>query len=464
MGRDFPAQRTTVVVAVVAAAATLLIALVEPLRFAYEGEKVQVAIVTSIALIGLLAAGLVLARFQRSHRLRDLALSAALALLALTNLVFESIPAAFGIIDTNFAAWAPVIGRGLGTLLLAGSVALPDRRLPPGRPIAAWTLGACLAAITAIALAASQLAPGWSMPLPHGLSAGESSSPSFERPGAATLEFIMMGLYAIAAAGFVARARRDPADPLIGSFAVAMPLGAAAALNYALFPSLYGAWVYTGDIFQAGFYGMILLGAAREIAAWQAQLAETAVLQERRRIARDLHDGLAQELAFIVGQTRGLADVSVGGGFDHLVAASERALDESRNAIAALTRPVDEPLDVVLAQAAEDVAGRVGAKVRFDLARNVRVAPGLREDLARIVREAVTNAARHGNASTVTLSLESGSGLRVQIADDGEGFDPEVPRRGFGLTSMRERAQANGGELTITSAPGAGTKVEVAVP
>jgi len=462
----FATQRLTVVAGVIAAAATLLILAIEPLRFAYEGDEIHVAIVTAVALIGMLAAGLVLARFQRSGRLRDLALFAALAVLALNNLLYGSVPAAFGAINTNFAGWAPLIGRVVGTLLLAVSVALPDRRVEDRRPAALWTFGGCLAVLTAIGLAAAQWAPGWSTPLPPGLTAADSGSPSFDRPAAALLEFVLVGLFVVAAIGFVTRAKRDPQDPLIGAFAVAMPLGAAASVNYALFPSLYAGWVYTGDVFRLGFYAMLLVGAARELVAWQAQLAEAAVLRERRRIARDLHDGLAQELAFIVGQTRSLADMSgSSGGFDHLVAAAERALDESRNAIAAMTRPVDEPLDVALAQAAEDVAGRVGAKVRFDLERNLRVAPEVREDLARIVREAVTNAARHGNASTVTLTLNDNGGIRVRIADDGDGFDPESPgRRGFGLTSMRERAQANGGELTIRSEPGGGTQVEVVIP
>ena len=466
MRRESPTQRLTVVLAVVAAATTVLIVAIEPLRFAYEGDEVHVAFVTAIALIGLLAAGLVLARFQRSTRLRDLALFAALVVLGLTNLLFGSVPAAFGAVNTNFAGWAPLIGRVVGTLLLAVSVALPDRRLGETRRAAVWTLTGCLGLVTVIGLAAAQWAPGWSTPLPPGLMASDSGTPSFERPAAAALEFALVALFVVAAVGYVTRARSDPSDPLISSIAVAIPLGAAASLNYALFPSLYGGWVYTGDVFRLGFYGMLLVGAARELIAWQAQLAETAVLRERRRIARDLHDGLAQELAFIVGQTRSLADMSGGsGGFDHLVAAAERALDESRNAIAAMTRPVDEPLDVALAQAAEDVAGRVGAKVRFDLERELRVAPEVREDLARIVREAVTNAARHGNASTVTLTLNDNGGIRVRIADNGTGFDPAVPgRRGFGLTSMRERAQAHGGELEIRSEPGAGTEVEVVIP
>jgi signal transduction histidine kinase len=183
-------------------------------------------------------------------------------------------------------------------------------------------------------------------------------------------------------------------------------------------------------------------------------VADAAVLEDRRRIARDLHDGLAQELAFIVAETSGPA-----------AKAAERALDESRRAIAALTRRVDEPLDVALLQAAEEVAHRVGTQVRFDGERVPDVPGETREALIRIVREAVTNAARHGGAERVRIELANGDGLRLRIADDGAGFVPGATRPGgFGLVSMRERAEALGGSFQVESEPGAGTAIEVVVP
>lgn len=275
---------------------------------------------------------------------------------------------------------------------------------------------------------------------------------------------ITFALYCLAAVGFVRRAETT-GDELFAWFAFSAPFGAGAAANYFLFPSLYPAWVYTADLFRVGFYVMLAIGAAREIAAWQKQLAEAAASGERRRIARDLHDGLAQELAFIVGQTRSLvAQSGAESPFTHIAAAAERALDESRSAIAALSRNVDDPLDVALAQAAEDVAGRTGAHIRFDLTPDIHVAPELREDLARIVREAVSNAARHGEATTVTVSLSNANGIRVSVTDNGKGFDPDAPRRrGFGLTSMRERTEIFGGRIEVRSSPGAGTEVEVVI-
>jgi signal transduction histidine kinase len=189
-----------------------------------------------------------------------------------------------------------------------------------------------------------------------------------------------------------------------------------------------------------------------------------AVTEERRRMARDLHDGMAQELAFITTQAasaaRGNADrVSL----VQLGAAAQRALDESRRAIAALTIDHGEPLTTVVTNAAEDVANRYGVGVHIELDDDLTLRPEVRDTLLWIVGEAVTNAAYHGRARDVTVEVRAGRPVSVRVRDDGSGFDPEkasLRRGGFGLTSMRERAEAIGAAVTIRST-GAGTTVEM---
>ena len=151
--------------------------------------------------------------------------------------------------------------------------------------------------------------------------------------------------------------------------------------------------------------------------------------------------------------------------------AAERELDESRRVIATLTRPLDEPLDVVLSEAVKGVADRVGATVALALDTGVHVEPDVREALVRIAREAVTNAARHGDAGLVRVELENGNGngVKLRIVDDGRGFDTSAAakqrtRGGFGLVSMSERARAVGAVLHVESERGAGTSVEVELP
>jgi signal transduction histidine kinase len=447
-------------------AATLLIAVLGRLRFAYDSLDAHVMIATAVAFIGLLAAGLVVARFLRSHQLQDLALALALIVFSATNLFFSAVPSAFGELDSAFVAWAPFCGRLVGALLFALSVAVPDREVPEPRRAAWLTLVGGLAITGAIAVVVAIFAPSWGDPMQDVIPPLVSDSPHLTHD---SLQLVLLALtvalYVLATVGFVRRAE-ETGDELLGWFALASPFAAAAALNYFFFPSLYPGWAYTADVFRLGFYLMLALGAAREIASWQEQLAEAAASGERRRIARDLHDGLAQELAFIVGQTRSLVEVSgEEGPFANLAAAAERALDESRSAIAALSRDVNDPLDIALAQAAEDVGARTGARIRFELAPGIHVSPDLREDLARIVREAVSNASRHGEASNVIVALSNTDAIRVSVTDDGKGFDPDAPRRrGFGLTSMRERAELRGATVEVRSQPGEGTAVEVVVP
>jgi signal transduction histidine kinase len=225
--------------------------------------------------------------------------------------------------------------------------------------------------------------------------------------------------------------------------------------------------VYTVDIFRLLFYVCLLGGAAREIAGYWRGLADAAVLEERRRMARDLHDGAAQELAFIVRRARRLAAAAPRDEVAQLAAAAQRALDDSRRAIAALFRPVDEPLDVALAAAVEDLGARTGTRVSLELDAGVDVAPEVGEALLRIASEAVGNAARHAQADVVRVELESGRPLRLRVVDDGVGFDvasASARNSRFGLTSMRDRAARIGAELEVRSAPGRGTEVEVRVP
>jgi len=184
-------------------------------------------------------------------------------------------------------------------------------------------------------------------------------------------------------------------------------------------------------------------------------------------VARDLHDGVAQELAFIASQTRWfIRRPDDGQPLEQIMDAVERALDESRGAIAALSRPIDEPLDLALGQAAQDVANRIGARLQLDLDPRVEVPPDWRVALLRIAREAVGNAVRHGRARTVSLQLHEADSITLRVSDDGDGFDPEAPRStlSYGLTSMRERTESLGGEFRISSVEGAGTTIEVVLP
>jgi signal transduction histidine kinase len=213
----------------------------------------------------------------------------------------------------------------------------------------------------------------------------------------------------------------------------------------------------------------VALGHVLELALsnWSAhrRLEEQATVEERRRIARELHDGLAHELAFIASKTRGAA-AHAGTSPDAraLAGAADRALDEARRAITVLSVAEPQSLDAAISQTVEDLGSRLGVAWDLQLADDVEVPGEVTENLLRIVREAITNAACHGASGHVRVSLERDDQLRLVIEDDGCGFDParEDATGGFGLQSMQERAASVGAVLSVDSMPERGTRVAVA--
>jgi signal transduction histidine kinase len=213
----------------------------------------------------------------------------------------------------------------------------------------------------------------------------------------------------------------------------------------------------------------VALGHFLELALsnWAAHrtLEEQATVEERRRIARELHDGLAHELAFIASKTRGAAAGSAAPDDARALAgAADRALDEARRAITVLSVSQPQSLDDAISQTVEDLGSRLGVSWDLQLADDVEVPGEVRENLLRIVREAITNAASHGASANVRVSLEHDHQLRLVIEDDGCGFDPEQgpASGGFGLQSMQERAASVGAVLSVDSVPEHGTRVAVA--
>ena len=453
----------------IAAAITLTVSFAPFLRFAYRSPAAHVAIDSAATVVGLMAAYLLYNRLGRTGSRADLLLFGALSLFAATNLLLSVVPALAGLRGEPVLPWAVLASRLGATVLLALAAFARPRPVRSPAASAARMVAGCAAVIGLAAGLALLLAGDLPAAVDSSFTPESSTRPLVAgHPVILTGQLVAMALFAAAAVGF-ARRSADQRDELMSWLALGALLAAFARLNYLLFPSLYTDFVYVGDVFRLASYVALFLGAAREIHAYQRQLAQLAVLDERRRMARDLHDGLAQDLAFIVAQSREMTD---GQGsprrLEHLAGAAQRALEESRAAIAALTAPADEPLATTLRRAAEQVAERHGAVVRIDVQPEVELPPAIRQSLARIVREATSNAVRHGCAREVAVCLASGAEVRLRVADDGSGFDPRAPRPsdggGFGLISMRERAEAMAGELTVSSRPGAGAHVEVVIP
>jgi signal transduction histidine kinase len=221
------------------------------------------------------------------------------------------------------------------------------------------------------------------------------------------------------------------------------------------------------ELLRTGLWSILLTaGATALVIHADRRKTAGAIDEERQRIARNLHDGLAQELAFIRMETQRMAATHPDGRAERLARAAERALEESRTAIETLRNRADEPFHVELSALADELATREGARVSFEVDPAIELESRDRDALLRIMREAINNGVRHGHATELALELSGGNGIRMAVRDNGAGFVPGAPRRrgSFGLASMRARAEERGGNLLVQSAPGEGTVVEVNLP
>lgn len=203
-----------------------------------------------------------------------------------------------------------------------------------------------------------------------------------------------------------------------------------------------------------------------------------AVSEERLRIAREMHDGMAQVVAYVNTKAQAV-EAFLGKGrydeaskqLDELARASRDVYSEIREGILALRTGVgaEEPL----AQALQGFVARwreqSGVVAKLEIQGNPSLAPLAELQLLRILQEALSNVRKHARAQNARIRLAQMNGrVTAAVEDDGAGFDEEaIHREGFprfGLAIMRERAQSIGGTLSIDSAPGSGTRVSVEVP
>ncbi|MGH9084431.1 MAG: sensor histidine kinase [Acidimicrobiales bacterium] len=446
--------------AAVAAVATAAVAAIPFARFAYDNPSLHVALETGEALVGLLLAFLAAARYRATGRATDLVLSGAFALLAATNLALAVGPnVALEDRAVGFFTWAAAGLRLLGAAGIATAAALGERIVLPSarRRIGVAGAGAVLV-VLGLAVAADL---GLGQPIDPTVTADVSNKPTFI---AHELLLVIQGLgvvlYAFAAHRFARRANvRGPGQWL----AIGCVLAAFSRVHYVLFSSLYTSWVSTGDVLRLASYAAFLIGAGIEIRSWWRAEGELAATHERGRIARDLHDGLAQELSFIRSATANA--VTIDGTRARLVAeAAGRALIESRRLVRVL---YDE--HVAIDDALRDaLVGVTRAGVEVDVAvsdpggRGQDLAADVQAALVGVTREAGTNAARHGKASHLAVRIQlddGGDGGILVVADDGAGFDCALPTDGFGLRGMWDRARAIGAELDVRSEHGSGTTV-----
>lgn len=429
------------------AAGTALFVANDSLQSVYELHDARLAFDTAVAVVAGIVCVLASVRFLVEGRALDLLLAAGFLSIAVGTIAFGLVPTLSGS-PSSTAAWTLAGARLLGAGLIAVAPYVNSRLGARRRSLAAVAAGVGVVLVVA---AFGLRLPGEQSELGSSLVEG-----SYVRVAAA----LLATLWLAAVVGFGLRYRRYGRD-LDSWMCLAATLALFADLHLVFTPVISSDHVLQGDFLRLVAYGTLLVGVWRAIS--EAEFGR-AVADERARVAREIHDGLAQYLFAISTQVSMLeSGAPLEQVLPRLKSAATAAQQEARFAVLALSSAGGSArFDSALRRYVEVLTADGEIDVELDFDPQVRLAPDEQIEVFRIVQEGLGNARRHAEASHVEVSILQKTGRRVvTVSDDGVGFDEDVARSGQGVANMRLRAEAIDGDLSVRSAPGRGTSVEV---
>jgi len=248
-------------------------------------------------------------------------------------------------------------------------------------------------------------------------------------------------------------------------------LGWLTASNLATTEEYDGRWWRVVLIEAIARQAALALHHSRLIEQIRVEERRKAILEERNRLARDIHDNLAQGFAAILMQLQGVrrdagaVSPAVASSLDIVIDLARTHLTEARRSVGTLRPNVGNGEDLATAlKRLADIRQRTdGVPIDLVVEELPRFGDGVEREVIAIAQEALTNALRHARARRITIraGLSQSVGLRLSVADDGRGI-ARGPSTGFGMTSMQERAERIGASLTIVTAPRNGTEVVLA--
>jgi signal transduction histidine kinase len=434
------------------AASLVLFASNSALPSTYELPELRLVLRTAILLAGLFVAVLAGARFTvEGHRL-DLLLACGFFVAAANIFAFSILPVVDGDPTASREEWADVAGRTISLALVAAAPFLAGRVHERARTL--WlTLGGCTSLLAAVWLVATLLGDR----LPDLAPAASGGQP----PVLLTLAFSVQSLLnLIALIGFGVRFRNGGED-LHRWLAVGATFLLFASLHRLFTPLVSSIEVSHADFLRVLGYVVLLVGVWRAIRS--AEFGR-AVAEERARIAREIHDGLAQYLFAVSAQAsmleKGADPAKVVPQLRESAAAAQR---EARFAILALSSASGEaPFDAALRRYVELLTADGALEVDLEIDPATRLGADEQIELFRIVQEGLANVRKHAGARRAEVRIGRRGGRRVvSVSDDGAGFDGEPTAAGQGLKNMRARTVRIGGALTLRSQPGRGTALEI---
>ncbi len=432
-------------------AALLLFVAYPDLRNSYALPQVRLVLDTTVTLAAAIVALLAGIRFSVDGRRLDLFLCGGFTAVAASTMVFAIAPVLGGQPLHLTEAWAGIGGRIFAGLLIAAAAFSKRRTSARGRALGEMVVAVGL--VLGLCWAAAHQASDALPPL--------SNHAGQDQPllvmGALSVQ-ALLSLLAMVGFGLRFRSRRNDLDRWL---CLAATLALFAELHYVFTPLLSSHYISQGDFLRLLSYGVLLVGVWRAI-----RFAEfgRAVAEERARVAREIHDGLAQYL-FAVSTHASMLE----NGADpertltQLKDAAAAAQQEARFAVLALSSAGGSaPFDSALRRYVDFLTADGRLEVDLEIQDGIRLAPDEQIEVFRIVQEGLANARKHAEARRAEVRIEERAGERfVTVVDDGSGFDEQEIAAGQGLKNMRARAASIGGGFRLSSAPGRGTALEV---
>jgi signal transduction histidine kinase len=421
------------------------------LHTSYSLPTLRLMLQTVVAVAGGLVALLAGARFSTDGRRFDLLLCLGFFVASVSTVAFKLAPAIAERDLTRAEAWAGVVAQLFAWILIAAAPFAVGSIDSHRRALGNWLT---FLAIALFALWGLMHSIGTALPL---LTPEGNNSPPFLLTFAySTNSFLNL----VAVIGFGLRFR-DRFDDLDRWLAFGATLMLFSSLHLVFTPLLGSVQVSPGDFLRVLGYGVFCVGVWRAIGA--AEFGR-AVADERARVAREIHDGLAQYLFAI---STHVTTIEQGGQADELMPqikqAAIAAQQEARFAILALSSAGGSaPFDAALSRYVEVLTNDGALDVELDIDPRMRLDPDEQIEIFRIVQEGLANVRKHAHARRAEVRIYQREGRRyVMVVDDGEGFDGEETDGGQGLRNIRARIASIGAALSLRTSPGSGTLLEV---
>ncbi|MGH2922182.1 MAG: sensor histidine kinase [Gaiellaceae bacterium] len=419
------------------------------LRDTFELPQLRLVLDTAVTLAAGIVAVLAGIRFSVEGRRLDFLLCGGFFVAALSTFAFGIVPSFGGETVHPGEAWSGFSGKVLAAALIAAAPFLRGRIVRRQRALL-WSTGALAAVTLGVWIFARVL--GRALPA---MERGD------DQPVGVIVVLALLALLSLVALiGFGLRFRREGED-LDRWLGLAASLTLFTELHYVFTPVVSNEFVSQGDFLRLLSYGVLLTGVWRAI-----RFAEfgRAVAEERARVAREIHDGLAQYLFTISTHASMLESSSPPEGtVERLKEAAAAAQQEARFAILALSSASGTaPFDAALRRYVDILTADGELEVELDIDPGLSLAPDEQIEVFRIIQEGLANVRKHAQARRAeVLIARSGSHRIVRVRDDGSGFDGEEQAAGQGLKNLRARAASIGGAFALRSHPGGGTALEV---